>query len=109
MMVLAAVAFAAESNWPGWRGPLSNGVSEEKNLPTEWTPDSHIQWKTEIPGRGNSSPVIWGDRIFLTAELETDKVEGITPPPHTLHGKPFRHPDSGFADRVHKLLVMALD
>lgn len=105
----ALVLLNAESNWPGWRGPLSNGVSDEKNLPTEWTPDSHILWKTELPGRGNSSPVIWGDRIFLTAESEGDMVEGIQPPLHKLRGQPFRHPDSTAADRIHKLLVMALD
>jgi len=99
----------AESNWPGWRGPLSNGVSEEKNLPVAWTPDDHILWKTELPGRGNSSPVVWGDRIFLTAEIEGDSVEGIKPPAHRLRGQPFRHPDSTGADRVHKLIVMALD
>ena len=106
---LTLALVAADSNWPGWRGPLSNGVSEEKNLPTEWTPESHIQWKTELPGRGNSSPVVWGDRIFLTAEMEGETVAGITPPAHTLRGKPFRHPDSTAADKIHKLLVMALD
>ena len=109
LSVAAITLCAADSNWPGWRGPASNGVSEETKLPTEWTPDSHIQWKTELPGRGNSSPVIWGDRIFLTAELEGETVEGIKPPAHTLRGKPFRHPDSTAADRIHKLLVMALD
>src|SRR5882724_8341815 len=109
LAIAGADLVCAESNWPGWRGPLANGVSEEKNLPTEWTPDSHILWKSELPGRGNSSPVIWGDRIFLTAELEGDLVEGIKAPPHMLRGHPFRHPDSTAADRVHKLVAMALD
>lgn len=108
-VVSVITLLSAESNWPGWRGPLSNGVSDEKNLPTVWTPESNIQWKTELPGRGNSSPVVWGDRIFLTAELEGDTVAGIKPPAHKLRGQPFRHPDSTAADRVHKLLVIALD
>jgi len=109
LLVACGLLVNAESNWPGWRGPLSNGVSEEKNLPVAWSPDDHILWKTEVPGRGNSSPVVWGDRIFLTAEIEGDLVEGIKPPAHRLRGQPFRHPDSTGADRVHKLIVMALD
>src|SRR5499427_7818607 len=46
------------SNWPQWRGPQSLGVSEEKNLPAEWGADKNIVWKTALPGRGHSSPIV---------------------------------------------------
>ncbi|HEY2413500.1 MAG TPA: PQQ-binding-like beta-propeller repeat protein [Pirellulaceae bacterium] len=59
----------AESNWPRWRGPEQNGHSAETNLPVKWTA-SNVVWKTTLPGTGQSSPIIWGDRIFLTSALE---------------------------------------
>src|ERR1700754_5244722 len=65
-----AKASGKESNWPQWRGPASQGVSEEKNLPTEWSSTKNIQWKTPIAGRGHSSPIVWDNRIFLTTSLE---------------------------------------
>ena len=108
-LLSAALLSAAESNWPGWRGPSSNGVSAEKNVPLEWSPENNIAWKVELPGRGNSSPIVWGGKIFLTAEIEGDTVAGVKPPSHILRGQPFRHPDSTAADRTHQLIVMALD
>ena len=56
----------AESNWPAWRGPLGTGASESTDLPVKWS-DSNVRWKTPLPGRGHSSPVVWEDRIFLTS------------------------------------------
>lgn len=108
LLLLAGVALA-DPNWPQWRGPASAGISDEKNLPVEWSPNKNIAWKTEIPGRGQSSPVVWGDRIFLTSAIEGEKVDGVKPPVHFIEGKEFRHPDSRGADIKHKLLVYALD
>ena len=66
-IVLALTAsLAAASEWPQFRGPNASGVSEETNLPVELGPDRNVVWKTTLPG-GNSSPVIAGDRIYLTA------------------------------------------
>lgn len=62
----------ADGEWPGWRGPQQNGHSPDSNLPTRWDAKS-IVWKTALPGSGQSSPVIWGNRIFLTAALENGK------------------------------------
>ncbi|MCH7686734.1 MAG: PQQ-like beta-propeller repeat protein [Planctomycetes bacterium] len=59
----------ADSNWPGWRGPRGDGHSLEKGLPVEWSPRS-VVWKKTLNGEGQSSPTIWGNRIFLTAALE---------------------------------------
>lgn len=65
LMALAAAAWA--ENWPQFRGPGSGGFSPEKGLPLHWTSTKNVRWKTRLPGPGHSSPIIWGDRIFLTA------------------------------------------
>ena len=61
--VTAVVAHA--QNWPQWRGPSLNGVSNEKNLPVKWTTEENVAWKTAMPGWSGSTPIIWRDRIFL--------------------------------------------
>jgi outer membrane protein assembly factor BamB len=58
---------AAAENWPQYRGPGGLGVSPEKGLPTKWGAGDGVLWKTKLPGPGHSSPVVWGDRLFLTA------------------------------------------
>jgi len=58
-----------DSAWPGWRGPTADGHSPEKDLPRQWS-DESVEWKTPLKGAGQSSPVIWGERIFLTTALE---------------------------------------
>jgi outer membrane protein assembly factor BamB len=65
-------AFVHADDWPSWRGPNGDGHTKEANLPTKWTAKS-VVWKTALPGEGQSSPVIWGERIFLTASLEKGK------------------------------------
>ena len=72
MLLISPVANAAETNWPQWRGPLGNGHSAESGLPTEWDAAS-VVWKSPLKGRGQSSPVIWGERIFLTTALDDGK------------------------------------
>lgn len=63
-------------NWPGWRGPRGDGSSREKNAPTRWSPAENIAWKTAIPGKGHSSPVIWENQVFLLTCLP-DKEERV--------------------------------
>ncbi len=71
--VLGAVsAVGAGANWPHWRGPAWDGHAEESDIPVHWDVKS-IVWKVPLPGRGKSSPVVWGERIFLTAALENGK------------------------------------
>ena len=105
----SAASVAARENWPQWRGPASQGVSAETQLATEWAPDKNIVWRTELPGQGHSSPVVWGDRIFLTTAIEGEVVPDAKAVPHTLGGKEFVHPDSVGADRKHTLRVLALE
>jgi outer membrane protein assembly factor BamB len=63
---LTNVAFAAEAEWSSFRGPTGQGESAAKDLPTTWSETENIAWKTPLPGPGASSPVVFGDRIYLT-------------------------------------------
>jgi len=108
LVALVTVPDAAGENWPQWRGPGSQGVSNELLLPQDWAPGKNIAWTAELPP-GHSSPVVWGDRIFVTAALEGEVVPGASMVPHTVDGKSWVHPDSVAADRRHTLKVLALD
>src|SRR5881397_2847788 len=57
------------SNWPQWRGPLGTGVAPNANPPLEWSENKHIRWKIALPGKGHSTPIIWGHHIFLTTAI----------------------------------------
>jgi outer membrane protein assembly factor BamB len=65
--VLAVAGAARADNWPQWRGPSFNGASTETNLPTVLDKTTML-WETKLTGRGSSSPIVWGDRIFLTVQ-----------------------------------------
>jgi outer membrane protein assembly factor BamB len=67
ILIFSAAGVAlTEENWPHWRGPQFNGVvSNETNLPTSWSPTQNIHWKVALPGRSGSTPILWGDRIFV--------------------------------------------
>jgi len=54
------------SDWPQFRGPGGVGRSDEKNLPSEWNEGKNLKWKIALPGPGSSSPIVWGDRLFIT-------------------------------------------
>lgn len=68
---LQAAAGWAE-NWPEWRGPTRDGVSTEENVPVEWSATKNVKWKTPLPDRGNSTPVVWGSKIFVTQAIENE-------------------------------------
>jgi len=72
--VLPAAA-VAESNWRHWRGPLGNGVAPKANSPIEWSETKNIKWKSEIPGRGSGSPVVWDDRVFVVTAVPVPNQE----------------------------------
>ncbi|MFM8878453.1 MAG: hypothetical protein ACKOKG_04860, partial [Verrucomicrobiota bacterium] len=61
----------ADANWPAWRGPLANGVAPDAHPPTRWSETNHVQWKVPIPGRGTSTPIIWGDQVFVLTAIPT--------------------------------------
>ena len=77
-LVLACTTSAlSESNWPQFRGPGAMGTSEDPQLPIAWSQSKNIAWKVPIAGMGWSSPVVWGDRIFLTTAVSSGKVEKV--------------------------------
>src|SRR5262245_3606665 len=69
-LVIIVPLHAAEP-WPMWRGTRLDGVAtEHAGFPVKWSATENIAWKTEIPGRGHSSPIVWGDRIYVTSCVE---------------------------------------
>jgi outer membrane protein assembly factor BamB len=68
--ILALTGTATAEDWPGWRGPRGDGTSTETGLPTTWSATENVRWNYPLPGPGNSSPVVWGDRVFLTQALD---------------------------------------
>src|SRR6266542_3589784 len=63
---------AVAENWPAWRGPLGTGVCLEKNLPLHWSTNENVRWRVPLPERGNSTPIVWGQRVFVTQAIEQD-------------------------------------
>lgn len=85
-------AATGTQNWPHWRGPLANGVAPDARPPVEWSQDKNIAWVADLPGQGASTPIVWDDRIFLTAAIPTDeKVDtpkdsrALTTPPGVIY------------------------
>ena len=71
LLALLALATAAHAeNWPVWRGPRRDGTSAEKSVPTKWSATENIAWKTPLPGVSHSSPVVWGDRVFVVSAVQ---------------------------------------
>jgi outer membrane protein assembly factor BamB len=111
------VSTSASAQWPQWRGPGGHGVSAEKNLPTEWAPATdgkpavNITWKTEIPGRGHSSPVVAGNLVFVTTSLKGEHVPGRKGQVHLdFQKRPgYVHEDAIDIDYKHTLKVYAID
>lgn len=66
--VLSLVANAdGQTNWPQFRGEGARGIADNGNLPDRWTTTENVAWKTDIPGRGWSTPIVWGDKVILTS------------------------------------------
>ena len=61
------------ANWPGWRGAEGTGVTSEKNLPEKWSVKENVKWRVDLPERSNSSPIVWGDKVFVTQALSGEK------------------------------------
>ncbi|MCX5655906.1 MAG: PQQ-binding-like beta-propeller repeat protein, partial [Planctomycetota bacterium] len=73
VLIITAALRAGEGDWPRFRGPNGQGISDATTVPAKWTADDY-NWKVKLPGSGHSSPVLWGDRIFLTcSDAETAK------------------------------------
>jgi outer membrane protein assembly factor BamB len=66
LAVLTAASVLHAGNWPMWRGPTGQGHSDEKKLPLTWSATENVKWKVPLKHQGNSTPVVWGDKVFLT-------------------------------------------
>lgn len=103
VLTAAAAAFAADDDWARWRGPNDDGMARG-DAPTVWSDTKNIAWKVPIPGRGFSSPILWGDKLFVTTAIPTSDAAPAAPQP----GR--RGPGGGAgAGREHRFVVMCLD
>jgi outer membrane protein assembly factor BamB len=75
VIFIAFTATAADDNWPQFRGPGARGVAAGANLPDQWSDTENVAWKTDIPGLGWSSPIVWGNRVFLTTAVSAGNVK----------------------------------
>src|SRR5689334_7952188 len=79
LLILAGSATAADfdaeklANWHHWRGPNADGSAPKTDPPTKWSATTNIKWKAEIPGKGSSTPIVWGDRVFILTAVKTDR------------------------------------
>jgi len=89
----------AERFWPQWRGPHATGVARHATPPVEWSEGKNVRWKVEIPGRGSSSPVVWGDRLFLLSAVPV----GVAGPQSHQSRAAIQPRD------VHRYIVIAID
>jgi outer membrane protein assembly factor BamB len=69
VMILVPLTQLRAENWPQWRGPASTGISTETGLPERWSDTENVAWKTAVRGLGISSPIVWGDHVFVTSQI----------------------------------------
>jgi len=111
----------AKKYWPQWRGPLATGVAPLADPPSEWSETKNVKWKVKVPGFGTSTPIIWGDRVFILTAVSADKKAETkpletpaTPPESPNPGEGRRRPGGGFRrsekpTEAHKFTVLCLD
>jgi outer membrane protein assembly factor BamB len=116
-LLLSCPCFAADDDWAKWRGPADDGVARGA-APTQWSDSTNIAWKLEIQGRGHSSPVIWGNKLFLTTAVPKGEAAAVPVPPQAGPGGPpggagGRGPGGpgggAGAGREHDLVILCID
>lgn len=105
-----------QHNWPQWRGPQANGLAPQADPPLEWSETRNVKWKIKVPGKGSSTPIIWGDKVFLlTAIAPEKKAEAPAAAPPAIPGEGGRRRGGGGFGRgekpteVHEFVVLCLD
>lgn len=93
-----------EENWAQWRGPYDNGVAPAGNPPLEWSESSNIKWKSEIPGVGHATPIVWEDQIILLSAVQTDQKASQQEEGET---QDWMNPRS--TEYIHKFVVISVD
>lgn len=92
----------AAQTWPQWRGPLDTGAAPDADPPVDWSEDKNVRWKLRLPGIGHSTPIVWGDRVFVTAAIPVG--EALEP---RYSNAPGAHDNVPVTHR-HKFVVMAV-
>ncbi len=108
LVLISFLVFASDADeafWPYWRGPAADGMAAG-DAPLHWSDTQNVKWKTAIPGHGNSSPVVWGDQIFVTTAIPTSAAAKSDPAPSARGG--FGGGNSG-PQPEHKFDVLCLD
>lgn len=105
---LTAAAVRADErldNWHQWRGPLATGMAPNADPPVTWDEKTNLKWKAPVPGRGASTPIVWGDQVFVLTALDTGR-KSATPPkaPDARFEKRTKAPDT-----VHQFVVLSYD
>jgi len=76
-VIVLATSSAPAGDWRAWRGPLGTGISDERNAPTAWSETENVKWKVPLDGQGNSTPIVVGQRVFLTHSPAQSKARGL--------------------------------
>ncbi len=106
LIFVAANGNTETAHWPEWRGPFLNGMAAT-DAPVSWSDTKNVKWKAEIPGRGHSTPIIWGDKIFLTTAIPTGK--NATPTDEGEQAGRRRAGGGAGGNMEHKFEVLCLD
>jgi outer membrane protein assembly factor BamB len=102
-------ASPVKADWLQFRGPGTSGVSNLKNLPVKWSDKENIAWRTELPGKGFSSPIVVGRKVFLTTGIRGEQIPDVKPRVHKFSGTDFVHPQTDDADRKYELKIYCID
>jgi outer membrane protein assembly factor BamB len=100
---------SVSAEWLNFRGPGGNGTSILKTLPDTWSGSQNVAWKTPIPGKGHSSPIIAGGKIFLTSAIEGAPIPGQKAVKHVMQGQTFVHPQTAAEDVKVTLKAICVD
>ena len=77
LILVAAAISAPGANWPAWRGPEGSGVCQETNLPLTWSTNQNVRWSVPLPAPGNSTPIVWDDKVFVTQGIEKEHLRRV--------------------------------
>jgi len=78
VLLLTLTCQVRAESWPAWRGDAAgSGVTSETKLPLKWDKDTNVRWRIELPDRGNSTPIVWKDRVFVTQAIDETKWRGL--------------------------------
>lgn len=97
---------SVDANWHQWRGPRATGVSKTATPPLHWSESKNVQWKVPIEGNGTSTPIIWGNQVFLLTAIDTGVIDASLPKPEDQPERVFgiKHPNTLF-----QFVVLCLD